>query len=234
MPHFGVPAADVGRCTCTLLITSCTPLLFTPILLQRHGNARYGSPVEAPKAWRSRQGKMEKSLITFAGAGAVGRGDALGVCRCGSALICTCMGQEPKHAWAMGRGMIAADTCPTGVLVEVALTGVLAASADPQPRPTTPHLLPQPPTLHGSRTQRASSCWRRWQRRRLQPLPQPHLPGQCCRCRTSSNCGGRGRRRPGMQSWRRRWQGAGCGRTAPLQRAASLDLRSSLRRSSRG
>lgn len=46
------------------------------ICLQRHGNVRYGSPLEAPKAWRSRQGKMEKSLITFAGAGAVGSGVA--------------------------------------------------------------------------------------------------------------------------------------------------------------
>ncbi|KAK9845371.1 hypothetical protein WJX81_004761 [Elliptochloris bilobata] len=34
--------------------------------LQRHGNAKYGAPVQAPKAARSRQGKMEKSLLSFA------------------------------------------------------------------------------------------------------------------------------------------------------------------------
>lgn len=34
--------------------------------LVRHGNSRYGSPVNAPKAQRSRQGKMEKSLLSFA------------------------------------------------------------------------------------------------------------------------------------------------------------------------
>jgi len=36
--------------------------------LRRHGNARYGSPCEAPKTCRSRQGKMEKSFISFAAA----------------------------------------------------------------------------------------------------------------------------------------------------------------------
>lgn len=34
--------------------------------LARHGNGRYGSPVNAPKSQRSRQGKMEKSLLSFA------------------------------------------------------------------------------------------------------------------------------------------------------------------------
>mmetsp|Transcript_4303 Transcript_4303/g.12400 ORF Transcript_4303/g.12400 Transcript_4303/m.12400 type:complete len:983 (-) Transcript_4303:227-3175(-) len=34
--------------------------------LRRHGNPRYGSPVDCPKAARSRQGKMEKSLLSFA------------------------------------------------------------------------------------------------------------------------------------------------------------------------
>ena len=34
--------------------------------LARHGNGRYGSPVTAPKPQRSRQGKMEKSLLSFA------------------------------------------------------------------------------------------------------------------------------------------------------------------------
>ena len=52
------------------------PWLRPSFHVQRHGNARYGSPLEAPKAWRSRQGKMEKSLITFAGARAVGSGAA--------------------------------------------------------------------------------------------------------------------------------------------------------------
>lgn len=33
---------------------------------QKHGNAKYGAPVDAPQNLRSRQGKMEKSFITFA------------------------------------------------------------------------------------------------------------------------------------------------------------------------
>lgn len=33
--------------------------------LQRHGNSKYGAPSSAPKAQRSRQGKMEKSLLSF-------------------------------------------------------------------------------------------------------------------------------------------------------------------------
>ena len=34
--------------------------------MQRHGNAKYGSPAAAPKLYRSRQGKMEKSFLSFA------------------------------------------------------------------------------------------------------------------------------------------------------------------------
>lgn len=34
--------------------------------LARHGNPRYGSPLACPKAARSRQGKVEKSLLSFA------------------------------------------------------------------------------------------------------------------------------------------------------------------------
>ncbi|EIE20298.1 APG9-domain-containing protein [Coccomyxa subellipsoidea C-169] len=33
---------------------------------ERHGNSKYGSPSQAPKAARSRQGKMEKSFLSFA------------------------------------------------------------------------------------------------------------------------------------------------------------------------
>ncbi|GLC35368.1 hypothetical protein PLESTB_000572200 [Pleodorina starrii] len=33
--------------------------------LGRHGNSKYGSPVQADKAFRSRQGKLEKSFLTF-------------------------------------------------------------------------------------------------------------------------------------------------------------------------
>lgn len=36
--------------------------------LRRHGNSKYGSPCQAPKGARSRQGKMEKSLVSFAAA----------------------------------------------------------------------------------------------------------------------------------------------------------------------
>ena len=34
--------------------------------LEKHGNVKYGSPVPAPKRLRSRQGKLEKSLVSFA------------------------------------------------------------------------------------------------------------------------------------------------------------------------
>ncbi|KAK9829634.1 hypothetical protein WJX72_006986 [[Myrmecia] bisecta] len=34
--------------------------------VQKHGNSKYGSPVHCPKGSRSRQGKMEKSLLSFA------------------------------------------------------------------------------------------------------------------------------------------------------------------------
>ncbi|KAI3424722.1 hypothetical protein D9Q98_008111 [Chlorella vulgaris] len=33
---------------------------------QRHGNTKYGAPADAPKGHRSRQGKMEKSFLSFA------------------------------------------------------------------------------------------------------------------------------------------------------------------------
>ncbi|KAL6780039.1 ATG9 [Auxenochlorella protothecoides x Auxenochlorella symbiontica] len=41
---------------------------FSAFDLERHGNRRYGSPVEAPKAARSHQGKLEKSFLSFAAA----------------------------------------------------------------------------------------------------------------------------------------------------------------------
>ena len=33
--------------------------------VERHGNVKYGSPVPAPKRLRSRQGKLEKSVVQF-------------------------------------------------------------------------------------------------------------------------------------------------------------------------
>ncbi|EFJ46174.1 hypothetical protein VOLCADRAFT_93324 [Volvox carteri f. nagariensis] len=40
----------------------CSLALFD---LARHGNAKFGAPVQAEKAFRSRQGKLEKSFLTF-------------------------------------------------------------------------------------------------------------------------------------------------------------------------
>ncbi|ERM94913.1 autophagy-related protein 9 [Amborella trichopoda] len=38
---------------------------FTLFDFEKHGNSKYGSPFHAPREWRSSQGKMEKSFLSF-------------------------------------------------------------------------------------------------------------------------------------------------------------------------